>query len=35
MGNIYTKQMFDVNDSPVYEWEDVLKQYQKIEIMEK
>lgn len=36
MGSVvYLKRIFDVNSSPVYEWEDVLKQYRKIEIMEK
>lgn len=36
MGSVvYVKRIFDVNSSPVYEWEDVLKQYRKIEIMKK
>ena len=32
---IYVKCIHDVNDSPVYELEEVLKQYRKIEIMKK
>lgn len=32
---IYVKRVFDVNDTPVYEWTDVLKHYRKIEIMKK
>ncbi len=32
---VYVKQVFDVNSSPAYELEEVLKYYQKIEIMEK
>ncbi len=32
---IYVKRVFDVNSSPAYELEKVLKHYRKIEIMEK
>ena len=32
---VYVKQVLDVNDSPSYELEEVLKFYRKIEIMEK
>ena len=32
---IYVKRVFDVNSSPAYELEEVLKHYRKIEIMEK
>jgi hypothetical protein len=32
---VYVKQVFDVNSSPAYELEEVLKHYRKIEIMEK
>ena len=32
---VYVKQVFDVNSSPAYALEEVLKYYQKIEIMEK
>lgn len=32
---IYVKQVFDVNDTPYYELEDILKHYRKIEIMKK
>lgn len=32
---VYVKQVLDVNDSPSYELEEVLKHYRKIEIMEK
>lgn len=32
---VYVKQVFDVNSSPTYELEEVLKHYRKIEIMEK
>ncbi len=32
---VYVKQVFDVNSSPAYELEEVLKYYRKIEIMEK
>lgn len=32
---IYVKRIFDVNNSPSYELEEVLKHYRKIEIMEK
>ena len=32
---IYVKRIHDVNNSPVYELEEVLKHYQKIEIMKK
>ena len=32
---VYVKQVFDVNSSPAYELEEVLKSYRKIEIMEK
>lgn len=32
---IYVKRVFDVNSSPAYELEEVLKYYRKIEIMEK
>lgn len=32
---VYVKRMLDVNDSPSYELEEVLKHYRKIEIMEK
>lgn len=32
---VYVKKMLDVNDSPSYELEDVLKSYRKIEIMKK
>jgi len=36
LGNtVYVKHVFGVNDSPVYELEEVLKHYRKIEIMEK
>ena len=36
LGNmVYVKRMFDVNSSPTYELEEVLKHYRKIEIMEK
>ena len=31
----YVKQVSDVNSSPAYELEEVLKYYRKIEIMEK
>ena len=31
----YVKQVSDVNSSPAYELEEVLKHYRKIEIMEK
>ena len=32
---VYVKRVFDVNSSPAYELEEVLKYYRKIEIMEK
>ncbi len=32
---VYVKRVFDVNRSPAYELEEVLKYYRKIEIMEK
>ena len=32
---IYVKRVFNVNSSPAYELEEVLKHYRKIEIMEK
>ncbi len=32
---VYVKRVFDVNSSPAYELEEVLKHYRKIEIMEK
>lgn len=32
---VYVKRVFDVNSSPAYELEEVLKCYRKIEIMEK
>lgn len=32
---IYVKRIFDVNNSPSYEFEEVLKHYRKIEIMKK
>ncbi len=32
---VYVKREFDVNSSPAYELEEVLKYYRKIEIMEK
>ncbi len=32
---VYVKRMLDVNNSPSYELEEVLKHYRKIEIMEK
>lgn len=32
---VSVKRVFDVNSSPVYELEEVLKHYRKIEIMEK
>ena len=32
---VYVKRVFDVNSSPTYELEKVLKYYRKIEIMEK
>ena len=32
---VYVKQVFDVNSSPAYALEEVLKYYRKIEIMEK
>lgn len=32
---IYVERVFDVNSSPTYELEEVLKHYRKIEIMEK
>lgn len=32
---IYVKRVFDVNSSPAYKLEEVLKYYRKIEIMEK
>lgn len=32
---VYAKRVFDVNSSPTYELEEVLKHYRKIEIMEK
>ena len=32
---VYVKRVFDVNSSPAYELEKVLKHYRKIEIMEK
>ena len=32
---IYVKCIFDVNNSPSYELEEVLKHYRKIEIMKK
>lgn len=36
MGSVvYVKREFDVNSSPAYELEEVLKYYQKIEVMEK
>jgi hypothetical protein len=30
---VYVKMMVDVNDTPVYEWNELLKHYRKIEIM--
>lgn len=30
---IYAKRILDVNESPSYEWEEVLKHYRKIEII--
>lgn len=36
MGSVvYVKKVFVVNSSPVYELEEVLKHYRKIEVMEK
>lgn len=36
MGSVvYVKKMLDVNDTPAYELEEVLKSYRKIEIMKK
>lgn len=36
MGSVvYVERVFDVNSSPTYELEEVLKHYRKIEIMEK
>ena len=32
---VYVKRVFDVNNSPAYELEEVLKHYRKIEIMKK
>ena len=32
---VYVKRVFDVNSSPTYELEKVLKYYRKIEIIEK
>lgn len=32
---VYVKMMVDVNDTPVYEWNELLKHYRKIEIMKK
>lgn len=32
---VYVERVFDVNGSPAYELEEVLKHYRKIEIMEK
>ncbi len=32
---VYVKRVFDVNSSPSYKLEEVLKHYRKIEIMEK
>lgn len=32
---VYVERVFDVNDTPSYELEEVLKYYRKIEIMEK
>ena len=32
---VYVKPFVDVNDSPAYELEEVLKYYRKIEIMKK
>lgn len=32
---VYVKRVFDVNSSPAYKLEEVLKYYRKIEIMEK
>lgn len=32
---VYAKRVSDVNSSPTYELEEVLKYYRKIEIMEK
>lgn len=32
---VYVKRVFDVNSSPTYELEEILKHYWKIEIMEK
>lgn len=32
---MYVKQIYDVNVTPVYELEEVLKKYRKIEIMKK
>lgn len=32
---VYVKREFNVNSSPAYELEEVLKYYRKIEIMEK
>jgi len=31
---IYVKRIYDVNDSPSYELEEVLNHYRKIEVME-
>lgn len=36
MGSVvYVKKILDVNDTPAYELEEVLKSYRKIEIMKK
>ena len=32
---VYVKRVFDVNSSPAYDLEEVLKHYRKIEVMEK
>ena len=32
---VYVKRVFDVNSSPSYKLEEVLKSYRRIEIMEK
>lgn len=32
---IYVKRVFEANSSPIYELEEVLKHYRKIEIMKK
>ena len=32
---VYVKRVFDLNSSPTYEMEEVLKYYRKIEIMKK